>query len=270
MQKTIHYIWLSENNVPSLGRRCIKSWHKCLPQYKVVKWNKLRIEEISKKCELENPLKIDYVREAICQNKWAFASDYLRLWIVYHFGGIYLDTDIALKPCAQKFIEDNINNNFTSFLELQYGSQHLWASLIDEQGNPKTKDHVPGFAIQAAFIMGKPNNEFCKLCLSYYKDAHFDFQKIQQNPVLAPDVLANCARDFGFKYIDKNQILNNNAGMIFNSKYVSASYEQIAEDNIAHHLCMQSWNNQNDTFYNDNKLVLNKVYRRIKKLPKVF
>ena len=34
-----------------------------------------------------------YLREAYQAGYYAFASDYIRMWVIYNFGGIYLDTD---------------------------------------------------------------------------------------------------------------------------------------------------------------------------------
>lgn len=39
------------------------------------------------------------MKEAYEAKKWAFVTDYARLWIIYHYGGIYLDTDVEIiKP----------------------------------------------------------------------------------------------------------------------------------------------------------------------------
>ena len=37
-----------------------------------------------------------YCKQAYDMKKWAFVSDYARLWIIYHYGGIYLDTDVEI------------------------------------------------------------------------------------------------------------------------------------------------------------------------------
>ena len=39
------------------------------------------------------------MKEAYEAKQWAFVTDYARLWIIYHYGGIYLDTDVEIiKP----------------------------------------------------------------------------------------------------------------------------------------------------------------------------
>ena len=87
--KIIHYCWFGRNPKPELMRRCIDSWKKHCPDYEIVEWNEDNFD-----CSTN-----DYAREAYEAKKWAFVTDYARLWIVYKYGGIYLDTDVELmKP----------------------------------------------------------------------------------------------------------------------------------------------------------------------------
>lgn len=87
--KVIHFCWFGDKKMPPLAKKCIKSWKKHCPDYEIKLWN-------------EKNFNLDvnrYVREAYEAKKWAFITDYARLYIVYHYGGIYLDTDVELlKP----------------------------------------------------------------------------------------------------------------------------------------------------------------------------
>lgn len=95
--KTIHYCWFGGNPKPKLAEKCLKSWQKFCPDYKIIEWNE------SNYSITEAPL---YVRQAYEAKKWAFVTDYVRLDVVYHHGGIYLDTDVELlKP-----IDDLLDN----------------------------------------------------------------------------------------------------------------------------------------------------------------
>ncbi len=85
--KTIHYCWFGKNPKPKLAKKCIKSWKKYCPDYKIIEWNEDNFDISSA------PL---YVRQAYECKKWAFVTDYVRLKIVYEHGGIYLDTDVEL------------------------------------------------------------------------------------------------------------------------------------------------------------------------------
>ena len=87
--KVIHYCWFGKGEMPALAEKCIKSWKKYCPEYKIV-------------CHNEDNFDIDrnrYAKEAYMCGKWAFVSDYARLKVLYDEGGIYLDTDVELiKP----------------------------------------------------------------------------------------------------------------------------------------------------------------------------
>lgn len=88
--KILHYVWLGKGEQSDTIKRCFESWEKILPDYKVMLWN----EETYNISEAPT-----FVQIAYNAKKWAFASDYIRLWALYKYGGIYLDTDTeVLKP----------------------------------------------------------------------------------------------------------------------------------------------------------------------------
>ena len=87
--KKIHYCWFGRGPMPELALKCIESWHRYMPDYEYKLWN-------------EDSFDIDcnqYVKEAYEAKKFAFVSDYVRLFALYSEGGIYMDTDVeVLKP----------------------------------------------------------------------------------------------------------------------------------------------------------------------------
>lgn len=84
--KTIHYCWFGRNPLPSSARKCIASWKKYLPDYEIKEWNE---DNFDVNC-------IPYTRDAYAAKKYAFVSDYARFWILYHYGGVYFDTDVEV------------------------------------------------------------------------------------------------------------------------------------------------------------------------------
>jgi len=84
--KVIHYCWFGGNPLPADVQRCIESWKKYCPDYEIRRWDESNFD-----CTQNL-----YARQALKAKKWAFASDYARLKIVYDEGGIYLDTDVEL------------------------------------------------------------------------------------------------------------------------------------------------------------------------------
>ena len=84
--KVIHYCWFGGNPLPELAEKCIASWKKYCPDYEIVEWNESNYDINA--CA--------YTREAYQAQKWAFVSDYARFDILYHYGGVYFDTDVEL------------------------------------------------------------------------------------------------------------------------------------------------------------------------------
>ena len=90
--KIIHYCWFGGNPLPELAQKCIASWKKYLPEYEIKEWSERNFDINSNA----------YVMEAYESKKYAFVTDYVRLYALYHEGGIYMDTDVeVLKPLDQ-------------------------------------------------------------------------------------------------------------------------------------------------------------------------
>ncbi|MDO4970472.1 MAG: glycosyltransferase [Bacteroidales bacterium] len=86
LPKTIHYCWFGRNPLPELAKKCINSWKKFLPDYQIKEWNEDNFDVNMSA----------YTKEAYRLKKYAFVSDYARIWILYHYGGIYFDTDVEV------------------------------------------------------------------------------------------------------------------------------------------------------------------------------
>jgi hypothetical protein len=83
----IHYCWFGSEPMPKDDERCVESFRKHNPSYEIIRWSEENYD-IAKA-----PL---YVRQAYENKKYAFVSDYVRLDVIYRYGGIYLDTDVEL------------------------------------------------------------------------------------------------------------------------------------------------------------------------------
>ena len=87
--KIIHYCWFGRNPLPESAVKCIDSWRKFFPDYEIKEWNEDNFDVNI----------IPYTAEAYAARKYAFVSDYARVWILYQYGGIYFDTDVeVVKP----------------------------------------------------------------------------------------------------------------------------------------------------------------------------
>lgn len=84
--KIFHLCWLSGDPYPKKIEFCINSWKKYNPDYEVMLWDTNRFDVNSN----------SWVRQAFEAKKYAFVADYIRLYAVYNYGGIYLDSDVEV------------------------------------------------------------------------------------------------------------------------------------------------------------------------------
>lgn len=119
--KIIHYCWFGRGEMPELVQNCITSWHTYMPDWEYRLWNEASLSQTlnmptpnpslegGRQTPLLNPpTKGDedwleympaYVKEAYAAKKYAFVSDYVRLWALNQEGGLYMDVDFEVyKP----------------------------------------------------------------------------------------------------------------------------------------------------------------------------
>ena len=77
--KKIHYCWFGRNEMPQLALDCIASWHKYMPDWEYKLWNEDNFDINA----------VPYVKEAYEAKKYAFVSDYVRL---YSHANIFINT----------------------------------------------------------------------------------------------------------------------------------------------------------------------------------
>ncbi len=133
--KKIHLIWFGRNPYSKIVEKCIASWHEYCPDYEVKIWNEDNFDITSN----------DYVKEAYEAKKWAFVSDYVRLYALYNEGGVYIDSDVELLKNIDDVLEDK--HVVTGYSSSNWIPTGLMAS---EESNPWIKE-----------------------LLSYYDDRHF-------------------------------------------------------------------------------------------------
>lgn len=86
----VHYCWFGKSEMPELVQKCIASWHTYMPDWKYLLWSEDNFDIASAP---------SYVQEAYEAKKYAFVSDYVRLWALEREGGLYMDVDFEVyKP----------------------------------------------------------------------------------------------------------------------------------------------------------------------------
>ncbi len=109
--KKIHYCWFGRGEKPELAAKCIESWKKYLPEYEIIEWN-------------EDNFDLDmypYAREAYDARKFAFVTDVVRLWAMYTYGGIYMDTDVEVLKPLDSLLNFEAVSGFESEAQIQTG-----------------------------------------------------------------------------------------------------------------------------------------------------
>lgn len=140
--KTIHYCWFGRNPLPKSAIKCIDSWRKFFPDYEIKEWNEDNFDVNM----------IPYTAESYQANKYAFVSDYARFWILYHYGGIYFDTDVeVIKP-----MDDIVAKGAFMGIEVEAGKDNPYPLV------------APGLGIAV-----EQKHPFYKKLLEYYSGIHF-------------------------------------------------------------------------------------------------
>ena len=165
--KIIHYCWLSGDAVPKSLQECMASWVVHLSGYEMMCWDTDRFDVGSSV----------WVAEAFANKKYAFAADYIRLYALYHYGGIYLDMDVeVLRP-------------FDGLLDLK--------TMICFENSGDRRLEVAAFGVER-------HSPWVKACLDYYEGRHFVMADNSFDtkvlPIVIRDVLAE--RGYGLCAVD--------------------------------------------------------------------
>lgn len=132
--KTIHYCWFGRGEKPELAQKCIESWKKFCPDYEIIEWNEDNFDITSNL----------YVKQAYEARKFAFVTDYVRLWAMYHHGGIYMDTDVEVLKSLDEYLHHDAFSGFESQTKINTG----------------TLASVKGFPLFAELLADYDNREF--------------------------------------------------------------------------------------------------------------
>ena len=132
--KVIHYCWFGRGELPPLAKKCLASWKKYCPDYEIKEWNEDNFDLDS----------YPYVREAYDKRKFAFVTDVVRLYALYHEGGIYMDTDVEVLKPLDRFL-----------------SHHAFSGFENDQSVP------------TGIMASEKGGRWAKENLAYYEGRHF-------------------------------------------------------------------------------------------------
>lgn len=184
--KIIHLCWLSGDPFPSDIIHCLQTWNKQLIGYEIWLWGKAPcdinvlsdLQLVVREFDLNSTV---WTHQAFTAKKYAFAADYIRLYALYNYGGIYLDADVLVYKA------------FDNLLALPY---FIGCDQIR--------------AFEAAVIGAKKGCKWIGQILASYKDKHFVKQDGSYDMMELPVRFHHILNDLGYKFykVDGNDIDN--------------------------------------------------------------
>ncbi|ATD54281.1 glycosyltransferase family 32 protein [Clostridium chauvoei] len=204
--KIIHYCWFGRGEKSELANRCIESWKKNLDGYKIMEWNEDNFD-ISANL---------YIKEAYDKGKYAFVSDYVRLDILFKYGGIYLDTDVEILSDFNALLDSN------AFLGFE-----------DDE------------LISTATIGARKNNIIIKNWLDTYNNRRF-IKNGRESELTNVRVVTDILLNHGLKQDNRIQNLLNDEITIYSNDFFSplkigSSNPKVTHNTIAIHWFEGTW-----------------------------
>lgn len=190
-----------------------------MPDYKMIHWDMNRIKNID----------APFLREALAERKWAFAADYVRLYAVANYGGIYLDTDVEVYKSFSKLL------NHDCFI----GRENSW-HIVD--------GHITACYLSSHCFGAVKGHEFIKRILGYYDSIHFKKTSEENIPnllrmdmTILPYIQAVFAREYGYNWnLSANYMQKLGGGLVvFPSNYFDKHTDKA--EFYSKHLAAGSW-----------------------------
>lgn len=228
--KVIHYCWFGRKPLPRSAKKCIKSWKRFFPDFEIKEWN-------------EDNFDIDiipYTRDAYNAKKYAFVSDYARMWILYNYGGIYFDTDVEIiKP-----MHNILNTGAFMGCEINGGNGNIAVN--------------PGLGVAIA-----PGNEVYSEILRVYSTLSFKRENGDINTYAIVNITTDTLKKYGLKDIaglQQIQDISVYPAEYFNPMDSITGRVRITSNSCSIHHYMNSWASPIDRARN----CIGKFLRRIK------
>lgn len=184
--KLIHYCWFGRGKMPEHLKQYMVTWKRILPDYKIMEWNEDNFDVDSS---------IAYVREAYAAQKFAFVSDYVRLKVLYDYGGIYLDTDIEMIKSPENLLKDA-----SMVIGFETETKLITAFIASEKGNIIIADFLNRYATRHFLLengdydLTPINDKFTELLVQYGMKINNTRQSIGDGVEIYPYVVF-CGQD---------------------------------------------------------------------------
>ena len=138
---------------------------------------------------------VPFVKAAWEAKKWAFVTDYIRLYALYTEGGVYLDSDVK----TFRRFDDFLNNRFFIGLE----------PLVD--GKIKT--------VESAIMGAEAGHQYVKECLDYYDTLQFVNDREFMWVNTCPMIMSKIMEKYDYKYVYATQSLSEGIKIYVNTYF---------------------------------------------------
>lgn len=162
--KIIHYCWMSDVPIPERLQNYMNLWRQKLPDYEFILWNYTRFPKGQSK----------WVDEAFAKRMFPFCADYIRMYALYNYGGIYLDSDVE------------VLNNFDDLLQLK--TMVCWQNKLR--------------GLELAAFGAEKGCKWIKLILDTYDTLSFIDENGNYNDEPMPYVVDDILRANGYSFIN--------------------------------------------------------------------
>lgn len=227
--KIIHYCWFGGKPLPVELQQYVEEWKIYYPDFEVKCWN-------------ENTFDVSstiFTKEAYSVGKYAFVADYVRMWAMYKYGGLYMDTDIKVL----KRIDDYMHYRFFTAMEYHEDNVRLLniKDKLTPEGYKKNKDEIiTDICIESSIFAAEPAHPFIKDCLDHYLNRHFILEDgTFYDKVIIPVIMGKEADKYGFRYVNEEQDLAEGIHLL-PDEYFTHPSKQTA-NTMALHMVNNSW-----------------------------
>lgn len=197
--KRIIYCWFGGKEKPDGVKNCIQTWKEKMPD-----WEYLEINESNFNIHFNK-----FVEQAYENKAWAFVSDVARLWALYEYGGIYMDTDVIAYQSLEKFLTHDF---FTGFEQKHYC---VTATMGANKGNTLIKEMLD---IYDTKTFEKREN----------------WWEYETNTAIMSDIIG--------KYVDRDRMeYQENNGIVVYPRHTFCYSENQTEDVYTRHCMFGSW-----------------------------
>lgn len=228
--KVIHCVWLSGEEKPQMVKDCLATWKNVMPDYEIREWRMDDVKDIDS----------SFLQKTIAARKWAYATDFLRVYLLYKYGGIYMDLDVIVYRRFDQFLEHG------AFSSVEFDPTYFYKTL-----NSK---NVRGLGVEAAVLGAVPNHPWIGDILAFYKEREFINDHKYCMSIIMPKVIAKISEKYGFVYAPLFQVLDNDVYLyppdVFSSVSLTSVHRSVGDlkhlgqyNKVVHacHLCANSW-----------------------------